>query len=72
MFNFFKKIVNKIKGEEKEKKRENIPKEELEEILIGFDIQYDLIESLLKHLGDLVTPKQLEVALLRFVWGKLL
>ncbi|RVZ31359.1 signal recognition particle-docking protein FtsY, partial [Helicobacter pylori] len=54
MFNFFKKIVNKIKGEEvKEKKRESVPKEELEEILIGFDIQYDLIESLLKHLGDL-------------------
>ncbi len=71
MFNFFKKIVNKIKGEEaKEKKRENIPKEELEEILIGFDIQYDLIESLLQHLGDLVTPKQLEVALLRFVRGE--
>lgn len=71
MFNFFKKIVNKIKGEEaKEKKRENVPKEELEEILIGFDIQYDLIESLLKHLGDLITPKQLEVALLRFVRGE--
>ncbi|WP_187885608.1 signal recognition particle-docking protein FtsY [Helicobacter pylori] len=71
MFNFFKKIVNKIKGEEvKEKKRENVPKEELEEILIGFDIQYDLIENLLKHLGDLVTPKQLEVALLRFVRGE--
>ncbi len=71
MFNFFKKIVNKIKGEEaKEKKCESIPKEELEEILIGFDIQYDLIESLLKHLGDLVTPKQLEVALLRFVRGE--
>ncbi|GAA7141248.1 signal recognition particle-docking protein FtsY [Helicobacter pylori] len=71
MFNFFKKIVNKIKGEEvKEKKRQSVPKEELEEILIGFDIQYDLIESLLKHLGDLVTPKQLEVALLRFVRGE--
>lgn len=38
--------------------------------MIGFDIQYDLIESLLKHLGDLVTPKQLEVALLRFVRGE--
>ncbi len=75
MFNFFKKIVNKIKGEEvkeeaKEKKRQSVPKEELEEILIGFDIQYDLIESLLNHLGDLITPKQLEVALLRFVRGE--
>ncbi len=75
MFNFFKKIVNKIKGEEireeaKEKKRQSVPKEELEEILIGFDIQYDLIESLLNHLGDSITPKQLEVALLRFVRGE--
>ncbi|MGT0048588.1 signal recognition particle-docking protein FtsY [Helicobacter pylori] len=75
MFNFFKKIVNKIKGEEvkeeaKEKKRQSVLKEELEEILIGFDIQYDLIESLLNHLGDLITPKQLEVALLRFVRGE--
>ncbi|WP_154465892.1 signal recognition particle-docking protein FtsY [Helicobacter pylori] len=75
MFNFFKKIVNKIKGEEireetKEKKRQSVPKEELEEILIGFDIQYDLIESLLSHLGDSITPKQLEVALLRFVRGE--
>ncbi|WP_104760987.1 signal recognition particle-docking protein FtsY [Helicobacter cetorum] len=75
MFNFFKKIANKFKSEDIKtpleiKKRESILKDELEEILISFDIQYDLIESLLKHLSDSITPKQLEVALLRFVRGE--
>ncbi|AFI06384.1 signal recognition particle-docking protein FtsY [Helicobacter cetorum] len=73
MFHFFKKIANKIKGEENKsakKRRESILKDELEEVLISFDIQYDLIESLLKHLSDSITPRQLEVALLRFVRGE--
>ncbi|WP_104748622.1 signal recognition particle-docking protein FtsY [Helicobacter cetorum] len=73
MFNFFKKIANKIKGEESKpikKRRENILKDELEEILISFDIQYDLIETLLSSLPETITAKQLEVALLRFVRGE--
>nr|WP_247598872.1 signal recognition particle-docking protein FtsY [Helicobacter salomonis] len=42
-------------------------KEELEEILIAFDVQYDLVESLLLHLPEQVKRNHLEVALMRFL-----
>lgn len=42
-------------------------KEELEEILISFDVQYDLVESMLEHLPEQVKRNHLEVALVRFL-----
>ncbi|MFC3847049.1 signal recognition particle-docking protein FtsY [Helicobacter baculiformis] len=66
MFNFFKKTMQNVASLLKNKNA-TFSREELEEILIGFDVQYDLVESLLAHLPDQVKRNHLEVALVRFL-----
>ncbi|WP_104695010.1 signal recognition particle-docking protein FtsY [Helicobacter salomonis] len=66
MFNFFKKTVQNVASLLKSKSVV-FNKEELEEILIAFDVQYDLVESLLLHLPEQVKRNHLEVALMRFL-----
>ncbi len=68
MFSFFKKGLNKTTEAMKSvapKKRARIPKEELEEILLEADVEYDLIEIILRELyEETVTKAQLESKLL--------
>ncbi len=68
MFSFFKKGLAKTTEAMKvvaPKKRVRIPKEELEEILLEADVEYDLIEIILRELyEDTVTKEQLESKLL--------
>ncbi len=68
MFSFFKKGLNKTTEAMKSvapKKRARIPKEDLEEILLEADVEYDLIEIILRELyEDTVTKEQLESKLL--------
>ncbi|WP_205588310.1 signal recognition particle-docking protein FtsY [Helicobacter vulpis] len=66
MFNFFKKTIENVASLLKNK-HVVFGKEELEEILIAFDVQYDLVESLLEHLPAQVKRNHLEVALVRFL-----
>ncbi len=68
MFSFFKKGLNKTTEAMKSvapKKRARIPKEDLEDILLEADVEYDLIEIILRELyEDTVTKAQLESKLL--------
>ena len=68
MFSFFKKGLAKTTEAMKvvaPKKRVRIPKEELEDILLEADVEYDLIEIILRELyEDTVTKEQLESKLL--------
>ena len=68
MFSFFKKGLAKTAEAMKvvaPKKRVRIPKEELEEILLEADVEYDLIEIILRELyEETVTKEQLESKLL--------
>ncbi|WP_205589531.1 MULTISPECIES: signal recognition particle-docking protein FtsY [Helicobacter] len=66
MFNFFKKTIENVASLLKNKSVV-FNKEELEEILIAFDVQYDLVESLLEHLPTQIKRNHLEVALVRFL-----
>jgi len=68
MFSFFKKGLAKTTEAMKTiapKRRTRIPKEELEDILLEADVEYDLIEIILRELyEDTVTKEQLESKLL--------
>jgi len=68
MIGFFKKGLAKTTEAMKSiapKKRVRIPKEELEDILLEADVEYDLIEIILRELyEDTVTKEQLESKLL--------
>jgi fused signal recognition particle receptor len=68
MFGFFKKGLRKTAEAMKSvapEKRTKIPKDELEDILLEADVEYDLIEVILRELYDEnVTRKQLESKLL--------
>ncbi len=68
MFSYFKKGLNKTTEAMKAvapKKRARIPKDELEDILLEADVEYDLIEIILRELyQETVTKEQLESKLL--------
>lgn len=68
MFGFFKKGLQKTAEAMKSvapKKRRKIPKDELEDILLEADMEYDLIEIIMRELyEDDVTRRQLEGKLL--------
>ncbi|EFX41452.1 cell division protein FtsY [Helicobacter suis HS5] len=66
MFNFFKKTIQNVASLLKNKDA-TFSKESIEEILIGFDVQYDLVEKLLEHLPEQIKRNHLEVALMRFL-----
>ncbi|BCZ17460.1 Signal recognition particle-docking protein FtsY [Helicobacter sp. NHP19-003] len=66
MFNFFKKTIQNVASLLKSKDA-TFSKEALEEILIGFDVQFDLVEKLLEHLPEQIKRNHLEVALMRFL-----
>ncbi|WP_459177814.1 P-loop NTPase family protein, partial [Helicobacter felis] len=66
MFNFFKKTIQNVASLLKTKDA-TFSKEEMEEILIGFDVQFDLVEKLLEHLPEQIKRNHLEVALMRFL-----
>ncbi|WP_163564300.1 signal recognition particle-docking protein FtsY [Helicobacter suis] len=66
MFNFFKKTIQNVASLLKNKDA-TFSKESIEEILIGFDVQYDLVEKLLEHLPEQIKRSHLEVALMRFL-----
>ncbi|WP_199764987.1 signal recognition particle-docking protein FtsY [Helicobacter felis] len=66
MFNFFKKTIQNVASLLKNKDA-TFSKEEMEEILIGFDVQFDLVEKLLEHLPEQIKRNHLEVALMRFL-----
>ena len=66
MFGFIKKAFGK-KSESEEKKvpkRSKIEKDELEDLLLEADINYDLIEKLLEQLPDTITRVQLSNSLM--------
>ncbi|MDY4426397.1 MAG: signal recognition particle-docking protein FtsY [Helicobacter sp.] len=52
------------------KANKKLTKEELEEVLIATDMDYDLIELILSPLGDEISKNELEVALLRLFRGE--
>ncbi|CCB79398.1 signal recognition particle receptor protein FtsY (=alpha subunit) (TC 3.A.5.1.1) [Helicobacter bizzozeronii CIII-1] len=66
MFNFFKKTIQNV-ASLLQNKSVVFSKDELEEILIGFDVQFDLVEKLLEHLPEQIKRNHLEVALMRFL-----
>jgi len=66
MFGFIKKAFGK-KSESEEKKvpkRSKIEKDELEDLLLEADVNYDLIEKLLEQLPDTITRVQLSNSLM--------
>ncbi|RDU70645.1 signal recognition particle-docking protein FtsY [Helicobacter aurati] len=69
MFSFFKKTsenIAKFLG----RKSVKITKEQLEEVLIESDIHYEIIETMLANLGQVVTKEELRVAITRFFRGQ--
>jgi fused signal recognition particle receptor len=61
MFNLFKKVLGKTNDAIKDvapKKRKNIPKNEFEDILLEADVNYDLVERLLKSLPENINKIQ--------------
>lgn len=69
MLNIFKKTaqnISSIMG----KKTKIISKDDLENILIEADIQYDIVDTMLEHLPEAINKNQLEVALDRFFRGE--
>lgn len=52
------------------KKAKIISKDDLENILIEADIQYDIVDTMLEHLPETINKNQLEVALDRFFRGE--
>lgn len=69
MLGFLKKTTQNINAFLGGKKQE-IPKDLLEEILIESDVDYDIVELLLEHLPQNITKNQLEVGLQRFFRGE--
>lgn len=69
MLGFLKKTTQNISAFLGSKKQE-IPKDTLEEVLIESDVDYDIIELLLEHLPANITRNQLEVGLQRFFRGE--
>lgn len=73
MLSFIKESLQKTAKNIKEilpKPTKKITKEELEEILIAIDMDYDLVELVLENLSNEVTKNELEVALLRLFRGE--
>ncbi len=73
MFSIFKKTLQKTTQSIKEilpKAQKKLSKDELEEILIATDMDYDLVELILSPLGDEISRNELEVALLRLFRGE--
>lgn len=69
MLSIFKKTaqnISSIMG----KKAKIISKDDLENILIEADIQYDIVDMMLEHLPETINKNQLEVALDRFFRGE--
>lgn len=69
MLSIFKKTaqnISSIMG----KKAKIISKDDLENILIEADIQYDIVDTMLEHLPETINKNQLEVALDRFFRGE--
>lgn len=69
MLSIFKKTaqnISSIMG----KKAKIISKDDLENILIEADIQYDIVDAMLEHLPETINKNQLEVALDRFFRGE--
>lgn len=69
MLGFLKKTTQNI-GAFLGSKKQEIPKDTLEEVLIESDVDYDIIELLLEHLPANITRNQLEVGLQRFFRGE--
>lgn len=73
MFDILKRTLQKTTQSIKEilpKAHKKLTKEELEEVLIATDMDYDLIELILSPLGDEISKNELEVALLRLFRGR--
>ncbi len=73
MFDIFKKTLQKTAQSIKEilpKAHKRLTKEELEEVLIATDMNYELIELILSPLGEEISKNELEVALLRLFRGE--
>ncbi|MDA3969455.1 signal recognition particle-docking protein FtsY [Helicobacter ibis] len=73
MFGIFKKTMQKTTENIKElipKAKKKLSKDELEEILISTDMDYELVELILSPLGDEISKNELEVALLRLFRGE--
>ncbi|MDD6056001.1 MAG: signal recognition particle-docking protein FtsY [Helicobacteraceae bacterium] len=73
MFSIFKKTLQKTTQSIKEilpKAQKKLSKDELEEILIATDMDYDLVELILSPLSDEISRNELEVALLRLFRGE--
>lgn len=69
MLSIFKKTaqnISAIMG----KKAKIISKDDLENILIEADIQYDIVDTMLEHLPETINKNQLEVAFERFFRGE--
>lgn len=69
MLNIFKKTAQNISSM-MGKKAKMISKDDLENILIEADIQYDIVDTMLEHLPETINKNQLEVALDRFFRGE--
>ncbi|PAF42594.1 signal recognition particle-docking protein FtsY [Helicobacter sp. 11S03491-1] len=69
MLNIFKKTAQNISSL-LGSKTIAIQKEQLENILIEADIQYDIVDSILEHLPQSIRKNQLEIALQRFFRGE--
>jgi len=65
MFGFIKKAFGGTKEESTKLKREKIDKDELEDLLLEADVNYELIESMLEQLPEQVTRVQLYNSLVR-------
>ncbi|TLD86791.1 signal recognition particle-docking protein FtsY [Helicobacter sp. MIT 05-5294] len=73
MLEIFKKTLQKTTQNIRDllpKTQKRISKEELEEILIATDMDYDLLEMILSPLGDEISRGELEVALSRLFRGE--
>ncbi|CAM2803441.1 signal recognition particle-docking protein FtsY [Helicobacter burdigaliensis] len=73
MFELLKKTLQKTTQNIREilpKAQKKLSKEELEEILISTDMDYDLVELILSPLGEEISKNELEVALLRLFRGE--
>lgn len=73
MLKIFKKTLQKTTQNIRDllpKTQKRISKEELEEILIATDMDYDLLEMILSPLGDEISRGELEVALSRLFRGE--
>lgn len=73
MFEILKKTLQKTTQNIREilpKAQKKLSKEELEEILISTDMDYDLVELILSPLGEEISKNELEVALLRLFRGE--